>query len=52
MTAPGAARPGMTANLRGMALMTAATIVFAILADFLLLPPILMAIDGKEQKHA
>ncbi len=29
-----------------MAMMTAATIVFAIVADFLLLPPILMALDG------
>jgi hypothetical protein len=29
-----------------MALMTAVTIVFAIIADFLLLPPLLMALDG------
>ncbi len=29
-----------------MAMMTAVTIVFAIVADFLLLPPILMALDG------
>ncbi len=29
-----------------MAMMTAVTIVFAIVADFLLLPPILMAVDG------
>ena len=35
-----------------MAFMTAVTIVFAILADFLLLPPILMALDRKEHKHA
>ena len=35
-----------------MAFMTSVTIIFAIVADFLLLPPILMAIDGKEQKHA
>ncbi len=34
-----------------MALMTAVTIVFAIVADFLLLPPILMAVDGKEHSH-
>ena len=32
-----------------MAFMTAVTIVFAIIADFLLLPPLLMAIDGKEK---
>ena len=31
-----------------MALMTSVTIVFAIVADFLLLPPLLMAIDGQE----
>jgi predicted RND superfamily exporter protein len=30
-----------------MAFMTAVTIIFAIVADFLLLPPLLMAIDGK-----
>ena len=30
-----------------MAIMTAVTIIFAIVADFLLLPPILMALDGK-----
>ena len=35
-----------------MAFMTAVTIVFAILADFLLLPPILMALDSKEQSNA
>ena len=29
-----------------MALMTSATILFALIADFLLLPPLLMAIDG------
>ncbi len=34
-----------------MATMTAVTIVFAIVADFLLLPPILMALDGKEHSH-
>ncbi len=34
-----------------MGLMTAATIVFALLADFLLLPPLLMALDKKEIKH-
>ena len=34
-----------------MALMTAVTIVFAIVADFLLLPPILMAFDKKEYKN-
>jgi len=33
-----------------MAFMTAVTIVFAILADFLLLPPLLMALDRKEHK--
>ncbi|MCH8176680.1 MAG: MMPL family transporter [Proteobacteria bacterium] len=35
-----------------MAFMTAVTIVFAILADFLLLPPLLMALDGKEKANA
>ncbi len=30
-----------------MALMTAVTIIFAIVADFFLLPPLLMAIDGR-----
>ena len=35
-----------------MAFMTAVTIVFAILADFLLLPPILMALDRKEHSNA
>ena len=35
-----------------MAFMTAVTIVFAIIADFLLLPPLLMAIDGKEKTDA
>jgi predicted RND superfamily exporter protein len=34
-----------------MAFMTAVTIVFAIVADFLLLPPILMALDSKEHSH-
>jgi len=34
-----------------MAIMTAATITFAIVADFLLLPPLLMALDGKEHSH-
>jgi uncharacterized protein len=34
-----------------MGLMTAATIVFALIADFLLLPPLLMALDKKEMKH-
>jgi len=34
-----------------MAVMTAVTIVFAIVADFLLLPPLLMALDGKEHSH-
>jgi predicted RND superfamily exporter protein len=34
-----------------MAVMTAVTIVFAIIADFLLLPPLLMALDGKEHSH-
>jgi predicted RND superfamily exporter protein len=34
-----------------MAFMTAVTIIFAILADFLLLPPLLMALDGKEHSH-
>jgi predicted RND superfamily exporter protein len=35
-----------------MALMTAVTIFFAIIADFLLLPPLLMAIDAKEESNA
>lgn len=35
-----------------MALMTAVTILFALIADFLLLPPLLMALDGKEHKNA
>ncbi|MDH5356447.1 MAG: efflux RND transporter permease subunit [Gammaproteobacteria bacterium] len=35
-----------------MSIMTAVTIVFAILADFLLLPPLLMALDKKEYSHA
>ncbi|MFA9419983.1 MAG: RND family transporter [Gammaproteobacteria bacterium] len=34
-----------------MAIMTAVTIIFAIVADFLLLPPLLMALDGKEHSH-
>lgn len=34
-----------------MAFMTAVTIIFAIVADFLFLPPLLMALDGKEQAH-
>lgn len=34
-----------------MAIMTAVTISFAIVADFLLLPPILMALDKKEHRH-
>ncbi|MFB3059405.1 MAG: RND family transporter [Gammaproteobacteria bacterium] len=34
-----------------MAVMTAVTIIFAIVADFLLLPPLLMALDGKEHSH-
>jgi uncharacterized protein len=34
-----------------MGLMTAGTIVFALLADFMLLPPLLMALDKKEIKH-
>jgi predicted RND superfamily exporter protein len=34
-----------------MAFMTAVTIFFAIVADFLLLPPLLMALDGKEHSH-
>lgn len=34
-----------------MGLMTAATIMFALIADFLLLPPLLMALDHKESKH-
>jgi len=32
-----------------MAFMTAVTIVFALVADFLLLPPLLMALDNKEK---
>jgi predicted RND superfamily exporter protein len=35
-----------------MAFMTAVTIIFAIVADFLLLPPLLMALDKKEYSHA
>jgi len=35
-----------------MAFMTAVTIMFAIIADFLLLPPLLMALDGKEKINA
>jgi len=35
-----------------MALMTAVTIFFAIVADFLLLPPLLMAVDAKEESNA
>ena len=35
-----------------MGFMTAVTIMFAIIADFLLLPPLLMALDGKEKIHA
>jgi len=35
-----------------MAFMTAVTIVFAIIADFLLLPPLLMALDGKRKTEA
>jgi hypothetical protein len=35
-----------------MAFMTAVTILFAIVADFLLLPPILMALDNKEKINA
>ncbi len=34
-----------------MGLMTATTIVFALIADFILLPPLLMAFDKKESKH-
>ena len=34
-----------------LAIMTAVTIVFAIIADFLLLPPLLMAIENKESNH-
>ena len=34
-----------------MAFMTAVTIVFAIIADFLLLPPLLMALDGKDKDN-
>jgi predicted RND superfamily exporter protein len=35
-----------------MAIMTAVTIIFAIVADFLLLPPLLMAVDGKQHSVA
>jgi len=35
-----------------MAFMTAVTILFALVADFLLLPPLLMALDGKEKTNA
>ena len=35
-----------------MALMTSVTILFAIVADFLLLPPLLMALDRKENINA
>jgi hypothetical protein len=35
-----------------MAFMTAVTIFFALIADFLLLPPLLMAVDGKEKSNA
>ncbi|MFT5549194.1 MAG: putative RND superfamily exporter protein [Candidatus Azotimanducaceae bacterium] len=35
-----------------MAMMTAVTIFFAIIADFLLLPPLLMAIDSEEESNA
>jgi predicted RND superfamily exporter protein len=35
-----------------MAFMTAVTIIFAIVADFLLLPPLLMALDGKRSGDA
>ena len=35
-----------------MALMTSVTILFAIVADFLLLPPILMALDRQETSDA
>ncbi|MGD8349947.1 MAG: MMPL family transporter [Gammaproteobacteria bacterium] len=34
-----------------MALMTAVTILFALIADFLLLPPLLMAVDGCRQER-
>lgn len=34
-----------------MGLMTAVTIIFALIADFLLLPTLLMALDKKESKH-
>ncbi len=34
-----------------MGLMTAATIIFALIADFLLLPTLLMALDKKELSH-
>ena len=35
-----------------MAFMTAVTILFALIADFLLLPPLLMTLDGKEKTDA
>jgi predicted RND superfamily exporter protein len=35
-----------------MAFMTAVTILFAIIADFLLLPPLLMTLDSKEKTNA
>jgi predicted RND superfamily exporter protein len=35
-----------------MAIMTAVTIIFAIVADFLLLPPILMALDSKSHGNS
>jgi hypothetical protein len=35
-----------------MAFMTAVTILFALIADFLLLPPLLIAVDGKEMTNA
>ncbi|MDH3759753.1 MAG: efflux RND transporter permease subunit [Gammaproteobacteria bacterium] len=35
-----------------MAFMTAVTIIFAIVADFLLLPPILMALDSKSHSNS
>jgi predicted RND superfamily exporter protein len=35
-----------------MAFMTAVTILFALLADFLLLPPLLMTLDSKEKSNA
>jgi hypothetical protein len=34
-----------------MAVMTAVTIVFALVADFMLLPPLLMALDSKEKMN-